>query len=305
MAGTPSRQELLQKGNSEDEPISLDEYDEAAAQLAKEIGEIERNDLTQDDDVDVDIQRRPRTRTAPRNVFLQATHRSVEVCRIHGIRVKIDGFVELFEPVGEWKYQFVQIKQIWVNKTTSEVLYRGLPFTRAHYTHGRIEKKRNEICQILEIQADDGRLDEEQALVDIVPGQIMMQRSLIKTNATYPAFTVDKDPNWLLPLKTQIERFEQGPLVFRWKMRVRYRDTRFRKQCKSYDSALIHLNEDDIEDQTYRVSDQDRLKAWRGVMPHRLGLFTFGDIFCGGGGASRGAEQAGFKVCSGRQHPHY
>lgn len=294
MAGTSCQEDLLRAGHSENVPIFiLDDYDQDEAQV---LNEIKRIDLTQDDDTNDAFQGLSRNGGNRTRTAQGGAQESVKSYAIHGIRVKIDDFVELSAPVGEWQYQFVQISRIWVSKVTSEVLFRGLPFTRAHNLQGRVECKRNEVCQILEFQADDGRHDEEQALVEMGPEQIKRKRSLIKTNATFPTFTVDKDPSWLM--KTQTERFEQGPLVCRWKMCIAYRNARFRENGKSYDASLVHLTEDDISDQTNRASDQDRRKAWRGVtkIPGRGDRYTFGDIFCGGGGASRGAQQGGFKV---------
>lgn len=47
----------------------------------------------------------------------------------------------------------------------------------------------------------------------------------------------------------------------------------------------------------YRVPDDDRRREWRGDERRRGSVpYTFGDMFCGGGGTSCGAQQAGFQV---------
>lgn len=223
-------------------------------------------------------------------------HRSVQCYRTNGMKYKVGDCVELVNPIGEWTIKFVEIKFILVLDSTNQVILRGLPYSRNRELHGRLECKLNEVCQVLEINVNDGRSQEQQALIDIDPTQILTVRMLNKTNTKYPHCQWNNDSSWLG--KSRQEREQRGPLTCRWKMRIEYQDAQHRKTCKPFGGAMIHMMEDNIEVQSFRTSDHERRKVWRGrdLSPPRGRRYTFGDIFCGAGGTSRGAVMAGFDV---------
>lgn len=190
---------------------------------------------------------------------------------------------------------------------------RGLPYTRNHNLSGSLENKRNEVCQVLEINADDRRSDDVQALVQINPQQILRVRTLNKTNAIFPQYRFGGDRQWFK--RTDKEREEQAPLTCRWKFRVQYQDSRFRKYERPDAWALVKVTEDEA-DRGFRVPDKELKVKFRGKT-HRGGShkpqvinvdgpripktrrdrqYTFADVFCGAGGASLGATMAGYKV---------
>lgn len=280
-----------------DEVQSIVDADEAA--LNEEINRIEI-DLTQDDDNNgsqpAGRARRlfGANRTCPLPV---STHRSVEAYTTNGFQVEVNDFIELVQAVGEWHIQFIEIKQIWVNNTSFKATIRGMPYTRNRYLAGRLQCKRNEVCQVSEIDCDDASPVNEQAMMEIDPEQILARRTCNKTNASFPNFQFGDDAT--REYGSVKEKEERAALTCRWKLRVEYRNARFRKACKSYAAAFVHLTEDDVEDPRYRVSDNGRLEDWRGapvlVTPgHR---YTFADTFCGAGGATRGATMERFEVC--------
>ena len=176
-----------------------------------------------------------------------------------------------------------------------------------------MENKRNEVCQVLEIDADDQRSDQAQALYELSPRQILQVRTLNKTNAKFPRYCYGGDQQWWS--MTPEEREEQAPLTCRWKFRIQYQDSRFRKNDRAYAWASVRMTEAEL-DGRFRVPDKENTVKWRG-RTHRGGShkpqvidldglevpltrndrqYTFADIFCGAGGASRGAVMAGFKV---------
>lgn len=189
----------------------------------------------------------------------------------------------------------------------------GLPYTRSHNLDGRLDNKRNEVCQIIEINANDQRSDEVQALSQINPRQILRVRILNKTNAIYPRYVFGSERKWLGKSKSELE--EQAPLTCRWKARIQYQDARFRKHDKHDFPGMIKLTEAEA-DGRFRVSDKELTANFRGRTqrggshkPQVINLdgsavpvtkkdrqYTFADMFCGGGGTSRGAAMAGLKV---------
>lgn len=325
-SGSDSRYRL-QTGDLENQTTSLfdDQVDEQDTELdaliariiaqdeAELIAEENLIDLTQDDDDENEGDGAPlgpqpartgprRARTHQRNPPLHDTHRSVRAFTVNGVTFKIHDFAELRQPVGDWTCQFVSIQEIWVDGF-SRVLLRGLPYTRARNMKGRLEWNSNEICQILEVDADDGRVDAQQALVEIHPEEVLTLRALNKTNTNFPDCRFGHDAKtW--QSRSESRQEEQGPLTCRWAMRVEYRDARYRKARRPcpFGGAMIHLSEEDVQEGPYRTSDQQRQRVWRGPGPIPLSSavrapgYTMADMFCGAGGTSCGAQMAGFKV---------
>lgn len=275
--------------------VALDE--EATRRMAEAEAEYEREfdmvDLTQDVESAPSVQRR--NAKPSQCTPLAATHSSQKAYRIHGARYKVGDCIELKEAIGEWTIQFVEIKSIWVSKSTGEVTFHGLPYSRARYLFGRLECKLNEVCQILERDFNDDRPD--QAHVQVKAEQILCLRSLYKTNAVYPKFKLGGDGSW--SSKAKEDTLTLGPLTCRWTMRALYKNRRPWR----YDAALVHFTEEDIEDSKFRVSDRESRKDWLGtdeIRPNSAGgrKYTFGDLYSGCGGVTRGAVMAGLKVRS-------
>jgi len=199
----------------------------------------------------------------------------------------------------------VEVKSIWVSRSDGSVIIRGLPYTRNRNLQGCLEFQKNEVSQVLEIDSDDKRPNEAQALIEISPQQILQVRALNKTNSKYPDCRYGNDPQWLT--RTPKEQEEQGPFTCRWKLYVEYRDARARQDNNKVYVTKAHLRMTQAEaDEAFRVSDQEVKRKWRG-RTHRGGShkpstaredqqYTFGDTFCSAGGASRGAVLAGLKV---------
>ncbi|ROV98063.1 hypothetical protein VMCG_07030 [Cytospora schulzeri] len=269
----------------------------------------------QEDEFDIsrvqEQNQRPRSQARPqRNSRLHSTHRSVSTVAAYGFQLKTSHFLELHEPLGiclMWSgqddntrspvgAQFVEIKSIWVSKhNDQDIIIRGLPYARTRQLHGRLENKRNEVCQIIEIDEDDKRPDEDQALVEIRPEQIKKTRALIKTNKLFPR---DGKPRFDAAYNTPQKIEEFAPLTCRWKMRTEYRDAAKRKAGRSFGGSLTRLAEDEIEKRRDKIPDKELRESWRGPNRSTPGhsTYTFGDMFCGAGGVSRGAAMAGLDL---------
>ncbi|KUI63691.1 Modification methylase HphIA [Cytospora mali] len=257
------------------------------------------------------LRRRGQPSRTKRNPPLHVSHRPTSTVTVKGRELKIDSFVELYEPLdiclmvyeensppSPVNAQFVEIKSIWASRNHDhDVIVRGLPYTRNRNLCGRLESKKNEICQILEVDDDDERPDEEQALVEIRPEQIMKTRTLVTTNKLWLR-EVDSRFDPAFNTSEKIEHL--APLTCRWKMRLQYMDATRRKAGKAYGGSMIKLSEDDVVKRRNRVSDKELREAWRGqsgsTSERSSAPYTVGDMFCGAGGVSRGAVIAGLEV---------
>lgn len=264
--------------------------------LNEEINRIEI-DLTQDHEVRNDrlggqasIQNQPRAAT--RNLSLYPTHYTISSYRDERFQIKINDCLELSQAIRSWSVQFMEVKEIWHPRTSAqEVILRGLPYSRNRHLLARLERKLNEVCQVLEVDSDDQRPDERQSMIHVGLRQILTKRVLNKTNASFPKFRYGSEPQW--PSQPRAIREDEGPLTCRWKMRIEYRNQRFRDSLKAYEGALVRLSEADIQDRRFLVSDRMLRQRWHG-QPTPLGRpLTFADTFCGAGGATRGVEMAG------------
>lgn len=172
----------------------------------------------------------------------------------------------------------------------------------------------NEVCLVLEIDADDSRPDEEQALREIGPEDILKTRILTNTNKPFPNCRFDR-----IAYATAKQVVEKAPLCCRWKLRAEYKDASQRRTGRFQGLTLEHFSERDghkIKKRNLGV-DEQRARDWRGETirggseffePDSINdetqdssfmksqKYAFAEVSAGAGGASRGAEMAGFKV---------
>ncbi|KAL1870203.1 hypothetical protein Daus18300_005267 [Diaporthe australafricana] len=279
--------------------IEIDEEQHVAEAEAAILQEYEVIDLTKDD-----IPQRRQNQGQGHfldDISLEATHRPQSLYKFRDVELKINTCVELLEPVGNWQVQFVEIKSIWAPRSGGPIIIRGLPYTRSRNLRGVLEMKKNEICQILEVDTDDQRPDQTQALLEISLEHILKVRTLHKTNATFPQFYIGNDRSGMTPSDQE----QEAPLICRWKYRIEYRAARFRRRDKPDGGALIRMTEAEAS-RGFVCSDKELRVNWRGRIK-RGGSFptssavnkrqyTFADVFCGAGGTTRGAVMAGLKL---------
>jgi len=239
--------------------------------------------------------------------------------------------VSLKEPISRFRIQFVKIQMIIINNENGQVRIRGLPYTRARCLDGQLLRKLNEVCLIGHIDEEDPRPWIDQAHIDIWESDIARVRcGLRTTNAPFPQMRFD-DATYTLKGKKWVE--DNEILVCRYHHYLIYRDIAKKKSQRAHQWVLVHVNED-MADAKYRVPDMTKINDWRGgkvaggsfsplgVEPEVISIddddndirktsnaksndpvfripgqkYTVGDLFSGTGGASRGIQQAGFKV---------
>lgn len=233
-----------------------------------------------------------------------------------GMVVEIDKVEDLYHA------SFLQIQ--YIISTPDGVVLRGLPFSRTRYLRGKLSRRRNEVCLLLKIDADDERSHHIQAAIDVPAARVIHIRELLQTNASFPARRFHRN------VYQTIEEVERdGVLVCRWKYRLIYRNAAARENKESpFEYILDHLTASDVYVDVYRVSDTARLNEWRGskvrggsynnetkqdldviedldedfdaekgwILKSSGQRYTMGDMFSGAGGTSLGAQQAGFHI---------
>lgn len=316
------------KAEEEDDDLSEDPWAEDEADYDKANEAIEAIDLT------VDLEPEPvKVSVSPghckhwkrgiRNPCRCGTHYTATHASTPDVEFRTMHLVELKEPVAVGRYQaeFLEVIQIFFpkNKEKDNAFVRGFPYARTRNLDGRIEPRKNELCALLEIDTNDERSSDIQALFEIPLEGIKAARILHKTNKLFPECRFDP-----VSYQTREDREAKAPLTCRWVMTSMYPDARYRRAWRAVDGEeLRHFNEADVIRDRHRASDADRLTQWRKVEKLPGGSYiprgpqdtkveptsetnpakilpgqkyTVVDIFSGAGGFSKGVEMAGFKV---------
>lgn len=149
---------------------------------------------------------------------------------------------------------------------------------------------------------------------------MIVKREFRITNTQWPQFGCNYRDHG-----TRIKADEEGVMVCRWRMITQFRNAarRMADIPKPFSRTLYHMSAADVEDEKLRGIEDHKSAQWRGTkirggsykaghsrhgvinlenedrQPLRIGegqKYTFGDMFCGAGGASRGALSAGVHV---------
>ncbi|KAM0356015.1 hypothetical protein ACHAPU_000408 [Fusarium lateritium] len=230
---------------------------------------------------------------------------ALERTRLLGANIQAGSFLEITEFLsGNYLVEFILVKVVVRCQSSNTIKIRGIPFTRARSTLGKLPRKSNEVCMLLNYDKESERKHAE--FVDIRPSDAIQLYPLIITNATHPKY---------------------NRCVFNPKYpEERGRPNRHRK--KQVEEAMVRIHSSEVHDKKYMVSEDVLRNRWRGTtikggswIPslvthnHSIDLdteednsknskktrnhdqkYTMFDTCSGAGGVSRGASMAGFKV---------
>ncbi|KAI1347313.1 S-adenosyl-L-methionine-dependent methyltransferase [Xylaria sp. FL0043] len=228
-----------------------------------------------------------------------------------GIKLEPEMTVEIktLDHAQLFKSSFLWIKHMI--DTPHGIKLRGVPLTRARNMRGRLPRYRNEVVMILHVDSDDKRDEKTQAVIDIPIADVVKIRNCHFTNADFPQH---QTYGVLIDAATRIAHLDKAE-----------------KNAAPLEYSVEHLNGNDKSTKRrFMVSESGRFNIWRGgkvrggehdpenenspvkgpvvhidsgedlellTIPKRPGQrYTFGDMFCGAGGASCGARKAGFQI---------
>ncbi|KAI1278153.1 S-adenosyl-L-methionine-dependent methyltransferase [Xylaria sp. FL0933] len=231
-----------------------------------------------------------------------------------------------------FKSSFLWIKHII--DTPRGIKLHGVPLTRARNMRGRLPSYRNEVVMILHVDSDDKRDEKTQAAIDIPIADVVKIRNCHFTNADFPRHrTVLGIYSTTAEVEQYGVLMCRWKCIFKYRdaaTRIAYLDTA-EKNAAPLEYSVEHLNGNDKSiKRRFMVSESGRFNIWRGgkvrggehdpdnenspvkglvvhidsreelemlSIPKRPGQrYTFGDMFCGAGGASCGARKAGFQI---------
>ncbi|KAI0426929.1 S-adenosyl-L-methionine-dependent methyltransferase [Xylaria sp. FL1042] len=236
--------------------------------------------------------------------------------------IKPGTVVEVAErPEDQFKWQFLQVLDIFTETQSHNVILRGVRITRARNLCGKLPRMRNEVCSWYDINKEDNRPEHIQAAVEILVTEVIKIRGLTKTNAAFPTHRFN--PNqW----NGKDEAENKAVLVQRYKFYRYWPTLSTMTNKKSVSGALVRLRAADIEEKNFRVADDKLRNEFRGGIirggsfkggrlaiptvdldrvkddrntPVTLGrkqMYTADDMFSGARGASCGIRQAGLQL---------
>ena len=297
-------------------PPVIDLDDDDIVEIEDEL-ENEIFDLTRDEDIEALV---PGVR---RNPDIASLGLRLSKLTWNGMVLEEGSLVQInFLPHHPLRYRFLQITDIYRplgSQRMRETMVRGIPYIKSMHLGGLLKWRPREIVAVYDVDRDDPRNAEVQALIEVRVSDIVSLQTLVITNAPYP------------------EHSEEGVLVCRWK-HIRYWPTgKFREAARTtihqdYEAAMISITSEEAH-VPYRVNREKLRHDWRGATvkggSYRLSggrspaapieldepapqprpdrrasrpsvrlhgqRYTFFDAFSGAGGASRGAFKAGLK----------
>ncbi|KAM0275342.1 hypothetical protein ACHAPA_000203 [Fusarium lateritium] len=249
--------------------------------------------------------------TTPDHSLLHQGEFALEKIQLLGANIQAGSFLRIREFFsGNYLVEFVLVKLVARCRSSGTIKIRGTPFARVRSALGKLPKKSNEVCMLLNYDEDDGAKVEE--FVDIKPSDALQLHPLIITNTTYPNFNRSIfNPD--LPGKRRRPN----------KLEVCFTGQGSRK--KQVEESFTRIHSSEVQQKVYRVSDEILRNRWRyntvkggSWVPslvsrdHSINLevessskdtrrshgqkYTMFDSCSGAGGVSRGALMAGFKV---------
>ncbi|KAG9831021.1 S-adenosyl-L-methionine-dependent methyltransferase, partial [Aureobasidium melanogenum] len=269
----------------------------------------------------------PRTKPIINTSFLQGHWITDNFCLVPGLVVELRE-----DPSSPFKCgDFVKIQSIYEDLNTHAVYLRGLLYRRTKTLDGMLPKKLNEVYQVLQQNSEDARAIEIQSLHDVPVSQVVRTRCLKHTNTPFPENSFRK----LEDMHGQTTDFvkDHAQLTCRWKrifqytcsvdLRTGYQhmqsierltdaecDKGFRVPDVVLRKAVPKIESDlTVHDLTAQEATDQNAQFLSNMLnnthisdPSVDSAYTFGDFYCGAGGVSIGAREAGFKVVYGVDH---
>ena len=196
-----------------------------------------------------------------------------------GIEIRTDSFTHLELRDGT----FIRVGEIGGNTETGEVVVVGWKLHPTGDLNPALPAAENEVCLVLEVEEKSNNL--------VLHGKVIVPVSEAVRNREI-RFTNSFDPT----VRHEAHSISDGPLSCRWKLIIWYRDDFKAGKRIAAEFSIETLTEREADPEC-AVADDNLRWQWRGSPSSETGhLYTFSDGFCGAGGTSAGAQQAGLRI---------
>ncbi|ERF68190.1 hypothetical protein EPUS_05271 [Endocarpon pusillum Z07020] len=209
---------------------------------------------------------------------------------------------------------------IWIdslkNNIWGPVTIKGYKLARDGYCGAKLPSGRlNELVWINEIDEEGHQVGLESVLQEVQVSEVKRVRDVVYTNCPWPMFSSHEEIAGRGLTQTAINNAaesEHGKLYCRWKfIQVKSRLKNDDEACLTLLSPEEAIDKAGIEPSLLRKAwrgDEDPIPGGSSTMPAfdvetgkmtSIPSYSLGDCFCGAGGVSRGAIQAGLQVAWG------
>ena len=244
---------------------------------------------------------RASSRTMSPASFLHAANR--HVIKRKGAKITLEPRVTV-----ELKdHDFIRITEVFKNPATGKAKIRGQRFTRrTEFFQGNT----NEVCKIIHAYLNDARKPDDQGIEEVDVADVVDVRVLKLTNTLFPHCSYREDPQMNGQSKGVIKA--KGALTCRQKYIIYYPDANpyWKDKIHWLEHELANLRFEEA-DPGCQVNDEELRRDFRGETQDggmhsgpvlqwkgrsgRQSQYTLVDGFCGAGGATCGATQAGIR----------
>lgn len=193
----------------------------------------------------------------------------------------------------------------------------------------RKKARLNELIQHFTVREDDNRPAEVQGLEEIQISLVKRKRTVILTDKPYPMLSfrhdleVRRNAHLAGPSKADQKLYviQNGPLVCRsswtsvqspngkvyggeWKYlsKKALSPPQQEQQSHAHGHTPLKLSHETAQRHARAMAESDRPRVYRFKLPSKNGRYIFIDVYCGAGGATQGARQAGLKILGGLDH---
>ncbi|KAL8681269.1 MAG: hypothetical protein Q9186_002580 [Xanthomendoza sp. 1 TL-2023] len=259
-------------------------------------------------------------RNGEENIPLNQNSKVIDSWSSHGHTYRRGKTAELHDG------DFIRIVNVLQNQ--AEISLQGYRLRRLSRFPGMFDQHLNELVILIEKTNGQVQTTGGAPMDTIGLPEVLRLRKVILTNAAYPHSSCKAEP-----LNKNMSREyirETGTLVCRWTIIVCYRPW-FRNRTRRVwvEKSIVRLRANEA-DTNFSLNDEHLRYLWRGptskggacpgwlpgeeafdatderraketeprrpMEPSTGHRYTFGDAFCGAGGASRGAKEAGYRI---------
>ncbi|KAI9846050.1 MAG: hypothetical protein M1838_001412 [Thelocarpon superellum] len=171
------------------------------------------------------------------------------------------GLLRPKKSVGLVDGDFLRITRLSQNHLTGAVALHGWRLRRTKELNGLLEKRYNELCLVLEVDADDLRDDWQQNIEDVPLDQVIALRRIIFTNRHFPALSY-RETEPLSGSTTGEEIMNTFPLVCRWKLTTHFETAKKRLSNHASEKVLEKLRLEEA-DPNMGVDEDVLRDIWR------------------------------------------
>ena len=190
---------------------------------------------------------------------------------------------------------FLRVLAILKHVDTGEMRLKGLKFYSIGYFNPLLSRASDELCLFQEIDQDSKDHPLDQAMTDVRIEFAVRERIIRLTNGKAPSShptelpDVQEDPDGTRLIS------ERGILKCRWKVQRIIQDDEKKNQRQVVELVVARLREDEA-DKGHSIKNSELFVNWRKSAKLSNRQYWMADFFCGAGGASAGAREAGSRV---------